>query len=161
MCFQQAFSAAPAVGYVIAILFYILLALAALTSTISMHEIGTAFFSEELKLSRKRAAIIVTVICCVIGVLCSLSEEGSNGLTLFGKSLMDCCDFFTAQILLPLGSLLTCIMVGWYVPRKIVLDEFTNNGTLRATFFRIYLFAVRYVCPACIILIFLHQYKVI
>jgi len=159
--FQQAFSAIPAVGYVIAILFYALLALAALTSTISMHEIGTAFFYEELHITRKKGALLVTVLCSLIGIFCSLSCGAVGGLHVMGKSLLDFCDFFTGQILLPLGSFLTCLFVGWQVPKKIVRDEFTNWGTLRGTLFGVFLFLIRFVCPLCILAIFLHQAGVI
>lgn len=155
--FQQAFSSVPVIGYIIAVLFYALLALAALTSTISMHEIGTAFFYEEFHITRKRGAWIETIACCIIGIFCSLSV-GNDSLQLFGKPIMDCCDYLTAQILLPLGSFLTCLFVGWYIPKKIVQDEFTNWGTLRGTFFQIYLFTVRFICPICIALIFIHQF---
>ena len=159
--FQQAFGVVPAVGYVIGILFYALLALAALTSTISMHEIGTAFFFEELKITRRRGAWIETLVCCTIGIVCSLSCGAVEGLTLFGKSVLDCCDYLTAQILLPLGAFLTCLFIGWFAPRNIVKDEFTNWGTLCGTFFRVYLFAVRFICPIAILAIFLHQFGVI
>lgn len=159
--FQQAFAGMPTVGYFVAILFYSLLVLAALTSTISMHEIGTAFFYEELHISRKRGAWIETALCCAIGVLCSLSMGAVSGLQLFGMSMLDFCDHLTAQILLPLGSLLTCLFVGWYVPKKTVRDEFTNWGTLRGTFFQTWLFLVRFICPLCILAIFLHQFHVI
>ena len=74
---------------------------------------------------------------------------------------MDFCDQLTANFMLPLGGMLTCLFVGWYIPRQVVHDEFTNNGTLRSTFFSLYLFAVRYVCPICIALVFLHQLGVI
>lgn len=159
--FQQAFSEMSIVGYVISILFYALLALAALTSTISMHEIGTAFFYEELHISRKRGAWIVTVICSIIGILCSLSCGAVEGLQIAGKSVLDACDYLTAQILLPLGGFLTCIFLGWFVPRKIVRDEFTNWGTLRGSLYGVYLFAVRFICPVCIAAIFLHQFGVL
>jgi len=159
--FQQAFASMPAVGYVISILFYALLALAALTSTISMHEIGTAFFYEELHISRSRGAWIETVACCLIGAGCSLSMGAVPSLKMFDMEMLNFCDFFTAQILLPLGSLLTCIFLGWFVPQKIVKDEYTNWGTLRGTTYNVWLFLVRYVCPICIIAIFLHQFKVI
>ena len=78
--FREAFSAMPLAGYIISILFYALLVFAALTSTISMHEIGTAFFHEELHLSRQRAACILTVTCSVIAVFCSLSVGDYSGL---------------------------------------------------------------------------------
>lgn len=155
--FSQAFSAVPVVGYVIAVLFYFLLALAALTSTISMHEIGTAFFHEELHLSRRSAAWIVTVFAGVVCVLCSLSVGAMSNWQVMGKSLMDFCDFLTGQILLPIGAFLTCILVGWFVEHKVVRSEFDNYGTLRGKFFGLFILAVKYICPICIALIFLHE----
>jgi len=159
--FQQAFASAPVVGYVIGVLFYALLSLAALTSTISMHEIGTAFFFEELHVTRQQGAWIETAVCSAIGVVCALSCGAVEGLSLFGKSILDCCDFLTAQVLLPLGSFLSCLFLGWYVPKKVVRDEFTNWGTLRSTFFGLFLFAVRFVCPIAIAAVFLHQLGII
>ena len=159
--FQQAFASFPLNGYIISILFYALLVFAALTSTISMHEIGTAFFHEELHLPRQRAAWILTVICSTITVFCSLSAGAYSNLQLFGMSLMDFCDFLTAQLLLPMGAFLTSIIMGWLVNRQMVQEEFTNQGTIRLSFFKAYMFAIRYIVPLCIILIFLHQFGVI
>lgn len=159
--FQQAFSVVPGLGYVIAILFYALLALAALTSTISMHEIGTAYFYEELHISRKRAAWIETAVCSVISIVCALSVGAVPGLQLFGLSVLDCCDFLTSNILLPLGAFLTCILLGWCVPTKLLKDEFTNWGTLRGRLFRVWLLAIKFVSPICILAVFLHQIGVI
>lgn len=155
--FHQAFASMPVVGYVIAVAFYLLLSVAALTSLISLHEVSTAFLQEEMRISRPKAALIVTVTCAIIGAFCSLSLGACDGLSLLGKSLFDLFDFVTGQIFLPIGGLLTCIFVGWVAPKKIVRDEFTNWGTIRGTFFGIYFFCVRYVCPVCIFLILLHQ----
>lgn len=159
--FREAFGAMPVVGYVISILFYALLVFAALTSTISMHEIGTAFFHEELHIPRKRAAWILTIVCSTITVFCSLSVGAYEGLRVLGLSLMDFCDYLTAQYMLPLGAFLTSIMLGWFVSRDIVQEEFTNSGTISVALFRVWLFAIRYVVPVCILLIFLHQFGVI
>ena len=74
------------VGYAIAILFYALLVFAALTSTISMYEIGTAFFHEELKLPRQRAIWILTVVCAVIVVFCSLSVGANTDIQVMTPS---------------------------------------------------------------------------
>ena len=158
--FNQAFSAMPLVGHVIALLFYALLSMAALTSLISLHEVSTAFFHEELNISRQRGATIVTVLCSIIGVFCSLSFYNSD-ISLFGLTLFDLFDFVTGQVFLPVGGFLTCLFVGWYVPKKILHEEFTNQGTLRGRFFSAYLFCVRFVCPLCILLIFLNQFGVI
>jgi len=159
--FQQAFGGMPVVGYLISVLFYALLVLAALTSTISMHEIGTAFFYEERKISRKSGAWIETIACCVIAVFCSLSQGAVPGLGFFGKDFLTNCDNLTAQLLMPLGSFLTCLFLGWYVPKKITRDEFTNWGTLKGTLYPVFLFMIRFVSPICIFLIFLHQFGVI
>ena len=154
--FQQAFGSLPVVGYVVSIMFYALLVFAALTSTISMHEIGTAFFTEEFHMPRKYAAWVLTIVASVLCLLCSWSV-GAFDIKVLGLSLMDFCDQLTANFMLPLGGMLACLYVGWYIPRQVVHDEFTNYGQLNHNFYRIYLFAVRYVCPVCITLVFLHQ----
>jgi NSS family neurotransmitter:Na+ symporter len=159
--FQQAFITMPAVGYFISLLFYALLVFAALTSTISMHEIGTAFFHEELHIPRQRAAWILTIVCATLAVFCSLSVGANTDIQVMGLSLMDFCDYLTAQLMLPTGAFLTSIMLGWFVSRKMVKEEFTNGGSLRESFFRVWLFSVRFIVPLCLILIFLHQFGVI
>lgn len=160
--FQQAFSAAPMLGEIIAFLFYALLSLAALTSLMSLHEVSTAFFHEELNITRKRGALLVTLLSGFIGVFCALSYGDQRPWLVFADwSMFAWFDFLTGQIFLPLGGFLTCLFLGWYVPQNIVREEFTNGGTLRGTLFRAYLFSVRYVCPLCILLIFLHQFGVI
>ena len=159
--FQQAFSFMPALGYVISIMFYALLVFAALTSTISMHEIGTAFFHEELHIKRSKAAWILTIVCSIIAIFCSLSI-GKPDIQVWGKSLMDFCDFVTAQVMLPSGALLTSILVGWFASKKIVREEFTNWETSNSkSYFNRYLFCVRYIVPVCILLILMHQFGVI
>ena len=159
--FCQAFSFMPVLGYVISVMFYALLVFAALTSTISMHEIGTAFFHEELKLKRSSAAWILTVVCSVLAVFCSLSV-GRPTIQLMGRPLMDLCDFVTAQVMLPAGAMLTSILVGWCASKAVIREEFTNWETSRSkSFFNLYIFCVRYVVPVCILLILMHQFGVI
>ena len=155
--FQQAFVSVPVVGYFISLLFFVLLSLAALTSLMSLHEVSTAFFQEELHTTRKRAALLVTILAAVIGAFCSLSLGAVDGLSFIGKTLFDWFDFITGQIFLPVIGFLTCIFIGWFVPHKVVHDEFTNWGSLRGRFFHLYLFLVKYVCPLAILFIFLHQ----
>lgn len=159
--FNQAFSGMPVLGWIISLLFYALLSLAALTSLMSLHEVSTAFFYEELHISRKKGACIVTVTTTVIGAFCSLSLGRYDWLNIGGKNLFDMFDFVTGQIFLPIGGFLTCLFLGWFVPRQIVKDEFTNWGTASGRFLGIYLFLVRYVCPLAILGVFLHQFNVI
>ena len=157
--FQQAFSIIPGLGYVIAMLFYILLSMAALTSLMSLHEVSTAFLEEEMGTTRKNAALIVTVCCMFLAIFCSLSLGAVERYHFFGMSLFSLFDFVTGQLFLPIVGFLTCILIGWFVPHKIVRDEFTNRGTLdNGGLFHIYLFLVKYVCPICIMFIFLHQF---
>ena len=155
--FQQAFAAFPVVGYVISLLFFVLLSLAALTSLMSLHEVSTAFVQEEMHTTRKQAALWVTILTAIIGAFCSLSLGNVDGLALFGRSLFDWFDFITGQIFLPTVGFLTCIFIGWFVPHKVVRDEYTNWGQLRGKYFHFYLFLVKYVCPLAILIIFLHQ----
>ena len=155
--FEQAFASMPIVGYIISMAFYLLLSMAALTSLISLHEVSTAFFQEELHISRSRAAMIVTAGCSLIGAVCSLSLGEWSFLKVAGVDLFDVFDFVTGQIFLPIGGLLTCLFIGWYVPKKLVKDEFTNWGTIRGIFFGAYYFLIRFVCPLAILAIFLHQ----
>lgn len=162
--FQQAFGSIPVLGTLIATLFYALLSLAALTSLISLHETSTAFLHEEMHASRDTAALVVTVITSVIGALCSLSLGAVDSLSVAGKSLFDIFDFVTGQIFLPVGGMLTCLYLGWRVPKQLVRDEFTNCGTVWARCrwpFLIFLFLIRIVSPLCILAIFLHQMGVI
>lgn len=158
--FQQAFAAMPVIGTLVALLFYSLLALAALTSLISLHEVSTAFFHEELHISRRWAATLVSVGCCIIGSFCSLSLGAWDCLRIGDMPLFDVFDFVTGQIFLPIGGMLTCIFIGWRMDRQVVRDEFTNWGALPSTFLGGYIFLMKYLCPLAILAIFLHQFGV-
>ena len=157
--FQQAFSGFSTLGYFISLLFYALLSMAALTSLISLHEVSTAFLEEEVGTTRKYAAATVTIATMILGAVCSLSLGAMSKHQLFGMTIFDLFDFVTGQLFLPIVGFLTCIFIGWFVPHKLVRDEFTNKGTLRnVTMFHFYIFLVKYVCPICILFIFLHQF---
>ena len=159
--FQQAFSSVPFVGTIVSFAFYALMSLAALTSMISLHEVSTAFFQEEMHISRKRSATIVSVSTSVIAIFCSLSLAGVDWLVIGGKSLFDWFDFVTGQLFLPIVGFFACLFIGWYVPKDIVRDEFTNWGTLRSPLYPVFLVCVRFVCPTGILLVFLNQLGII
>ena len=151
----------PILGYVISLLFYALLVFAALTSTISMHEISTAFFHEELKIKRSTAAWIETAVCSLIAIFCSLSV-GKPDIQVLGMPLMEFCDYLTAQYMLPTGALLTSILVGWFASKALVRTEFTNWETSGPkALFMVYMYCVRYIVPVCIFLILMHQFGII
>lgn len=105
--------------------------------------------------------VVVAGSCMLPGAFCSLSIGGRDWLMFGGRSLFDIFDFVTGQIFLPVVGFLTCLFLGWVVPRKTVKDEFTNWGTLRSTLFGVYMVLIRYVCPVCIVAIFLNQLGVI
>lgn len=154
--FTQAFS--PTVGYVISILFYFLLTLAALTSTISMLEVGTIVIEQKLKVSRFWAATTVGVFCMVMGSICAISIAHPE-VGLAGSSFFDNCDYITAKFMMPLGGLATCILVGWVMPKTTVIKELTSNNRYHWSSAAIatFLFLVRFVCPICIGVIFIGQ----
>ena len=155
--FQQAFGNIPWLAIALSIMFYVLLALAALTSTISLHEVVTAYLHEEFKFTRGKAAKLVTAGCIVLGVLCSLSLGVGKSYTIFGLNLFDLFDFVTAKIMLPLGGFFISIFTGWYLDKKIVWEEVSNNGTLNIHIYRLLIFILKYIAPIGIGLIFINE----
>ncbi len=155
--FQQAFDGLPWLAYIFSVLFYLLLAVAALTSTISLHEVATAYIYEEFKISRKRAALYVTASCCVLGILASLSLGVGRDILIFGMSFFDLLDFVTAKLFLPLGGALIAIFVGWYLNKRITRNELTNEGTLKVNSYKAIIFILRYVAPTAIMVIFINE----
>ena len=155
--FGQAFGNIPALAYTVSVLFYFLLMLAALTSTISMHEVVTAYVSEEFNMIRRKAAAIVTLTCSLVGVVCALSFGPFDGVKIFGMSIFDLFDYVSSNIFLPLGGMLIAIFTGWYLDKKIIRDEITNYGSLRAPYLRTVIFILRYVAPVAIGTILLGQ----
>ena len=154
--FQQAFGGIPFLAMIFSLLFYVLLALAALTSTISLHEVVTAYLNERFKISRNCAAMLVTGFCVVTGILSSLSL-GAWDAKFFSLGFFDLLDFVTAKLMLPLGGLLVCLFVGWYLKRSVSYEELTNYGLQKAPYFPIYMFILRYFAPIAIILIFVNE----
>ena len=155
--FQQAFGSMPWLAITLSLMFYILLALAALTSTISLHEVVTAYLHEEFNLTRKKAAWMVTTGCIVLGVFCSLSLGPGKEYTLFGLTLFDLFDFVTAKIMLPLGGMFIAIFTGWYLDKRIVWEEISNNGTLKIQIYRLLIFILRFIAPVAIAFIFINE----
>ena len=144
-------------GSVWSAIFFILLALAALTSTISMHEVATAYVHEEHKMSRNKAAWVVSTGAIILGVLSSLSFGVLKDFTIGGMIFFDFLDYLTAKIMLPLGGMLICIFAGTRVERKVIKAELTNEGTIPFYFFNTYAFFMKYVAPIAIGIIFLHE----
>lgn len=159
--FQQSFAGLPIIGYLFAVLFYLLLIVAAITSSISLHEVVTAYLREEYKISRRRSAIMVTVGCLLLGSLCSLSFGVLSGVTICERSIFDMFDFITSNILVPLSGISVAIFVGWYLDRKLVENEITNHGRIRGRYLPYVRFLIRYIAPLAIVAILLNQFGLI
>ena len=155
--FQQAFGGLPWLAVLLSVMFYVLLALAALTSTISLHEVSTAYIHEEYHVSRNRAAWIVSIGVTIIGAICSLSFGVLKDFTIGGLIIFDAIDFLTAKIMMPLGGMMICIFVGTRIEKKVLKEELTNKGTIPFYFFNTYAFFIKYLAPVAIGVIFLNE----
>lgn len=137
------------------ILFFLLVAVAALTSTISLCEVVVAYIHEEFKTSRNKAALILMLMVAVLSILCSLSFGVLKDATIFGRTIFDFSDFVSANILLPTSGFLLAIFVGWKIRGKYVYTELITNNRLPRPLFYSIMFCIRYLAPISIIFIFL------
>lgn len=128
-------------------MFFLLLLLAALTSTISLMEVVTIFLNEEYNIPRKKSALLTTVGVIVLGVISSLSSQFFNLL-----------DVASAKFMLPVGGFFISLFVGWYLDKKLVYAQLTNEETLTFStkFLRSYIFLLRYLAPVAILAIFIY-----
>ena len=128
-------------------LFFVLLAIAALTSTISLMEVVTSYLHEEFDMLRRNAVAFVAMGVAVLGVISSLSPQ-----------FFDILDYTTAKIMLPLSGLFISLFIGWYLDKKITNAQLTNDGTLSVSvrFLQLYIFILKYVAPVAIIGIFVY-----
>lgn len=154
--FAKMGAAAPVVSRIISILFFVTIVIAALTSSISMCEVGVAYLVEEKGMSRLKATLLIFAGTWTLGTLCSLSFGPLSEVHLFGDTIFDFCDKLTSNYLMTFGSLLFVLFVGWKMDRAAVCREFTNNGTLRANsfLFGLLYFLIRYIALVVILIIF-------
>ena len=134
----------PWVGGIISILFFLSVLVAALTSSISLLEVGVAYMVEERNVSRKAATIRLASITWALGVFCSLYS-----------GFFDFLDHLCSDWLMPFGGLLFALFVGWKMSKADVRDEFTCGGTRNVRLFGITYFLIRYIAPLGIIGVFI------
>ncbi len=139
-------------------LFFLLLGVAAITSTISIAEVSIAFVHDRFRISRKKACFIVLLPLFLFSTLCSVSLTGVEWLQIANLPLFDALDKFTANMVLPASALLICLYVGWVLPKNFLKDELTNYETLRSPITPVILFLIKFVCPALIAIIFLANF---
>lgn len=155
--FQQALGNGSFLAVVFSSLFYFLLFVAALTSAISLHEVATAYVTEEFNMTRRKGATLVTATVLVLGTICSLSFGPLSGVTLFDRNIFSLFDDFSGRFLLPLGGMLISIFAGWVLDRKLYRDELSNQGDLKTPYFKMLVFSLRFIAPLAIGLVFLDQ----
>ncbi len=143
-------------GYFFALIFFVLLAVAALTSSISVLEVVVAYFVEELNLTRKRATIFAAAMISVLGVFCTLSFGIMSEISIFGMVFFDLMDFTASNLLLPLGGFFIVMFIGWYIGSGPARSEISNEGSLQVKHFPVYLFLVRFIAPFAITLVFIY-----
>ncbi|MDE6770329.1 MAG: sodium-dependent transporter [Muribaculaceae bacterium] len=148
-------------GAIWSTLFFLLLFLASLTSTVSMSEIGITFFCEEKKMSRSKSTILVSLIGLAGGLLCALSFGVMSDVTIFGMTFFNLFDYLSSNICLPVGGMICSIFVGWVIDKKFVNDQFNRSMNDVSLGVRILLLFFRWICPAAIFLIFLNSIGII
>ena len=146
-----------AFGQLWAILFFLLLTMAALTSSISLLEVIVAFFVEEKHISRRKATVISTVIVTIFGILCTLPFGPLKEVHIGNLSIFGIFDYISSNILLPVGGILISIYVGWRFDRHLLEAELTNNGELKLGLLKPLIFVLKYIAPLFILVILLHS----
>jgi len=152
-------------GYIFQILFFSLLAVAALTSSVSILEVVVAYFHEEKNISRKSAVITATVMITLVGMAASLSMGPWAGIKIplpgFGSvNIFDWLDLFSANYLLPLGGFFISLFIGWGMEPEDVYEEVSNDGDLKVGYLGLFKIATKFVAPAGIAIVFLSNFGV-
>lgn len=148
-------------GSLWSILFFFLLFIASLSSTISMSEVSIAYFTEEKKMSRNKATILNTAIALIFGTLCTLSFNCLDNITIAGMTIFSIFDYVSSNILLPAGGMFISFFAGWLLDRSFIHDQLTNNGSVKVRVTKAIIFSLKYVAPTGIILVFLSSLKLI
>lgn len=150
----KVFSAMP-FGNFWAMLFFLLLGLAALSSTISMHEAVTSFFVEKCGMSRKHGARLVTLLVLILATVASLSLGDWSEYTVAGMNIFALLDNFTSIVMLPLLGILTAVFVGWLWKKEDMRAELTAEGGVDKATYPVIRFLLRWVCPVLVSVVFI------
>ncbi len=139
-------------GQIIGAVFFLLVALAALTSSISLMETVVSIVCEKFKIKRIPCCLIVIVFCLAVGMLSVLGYSVWDTVTIFGYQFLDFFDFISNNIMMPIVAFMTCILISYVVGTKYVEDEVTL-GQKRFKSQALFRVMVKYVCPVCMIII--------
>lgn len=136
-------------------LFFLLLMVAALTSTISLAEVAIAFMQDRFNMRRTPACLAVVLPLFVLSTVCSLSQGVLSDVKIAGLTIFDLLDTVATNIMLPVAAIITCVYVGWFAPKHYLRRELTNNGTFNSRVYPLVSFVIRYIAPVIIAAILL------
>lgn len=139
-------------------LFFLLLLVAAVTSTISLAEVSVAFVSDRLHISRKKACWVVMLPLVALSSLCSLSQGPLSHIRLFHQNIFDFLDTVATNLMLPTAAILTCLFLGWIVPKSFLRNELTNRGHVNRHLSKFIIFIIRWLAPALISVILVAKF---
>lgn len=139
-------------GNIIALLFFILVFFAAITSSISVMEAIVSSLMDKFHLKRIPCCLIVIGICLALGIPSSLGNGLWANIKILGMDFLSFCDYISNSVLMPIVAFCTCILVGWVIKPKTLTDEITKNGEKfgRKKLFNV---MIKYVAPVCLIII--------
>lgn len=143
-------------GYFFSLIFFILLGVAALTSSISVLEVVVAYFVEELGILRKRATIIAALSITALGVLSTMSWGTMSNVRIFDFNVFELLDFTASSVLLPLGGVFIVLFLGWYLGKKHVWNELSSSGLYKVKLVNLFILIIKFLAPIAIALVFLH-----
>ena len=140
-------------GNIVGIVFFLLVSLAALTSSISLMETIVAAICEKTKLGRKMACVIVMLGSIAVGMLSVLGYSVWKDVRILGKDVLDFFDFISNNAIMPLVAMFTCILIGYIVKTKYVEDEVESSGVFKSK--KLYRVMVKFIAPVCLLVIFI------
>ncbi|MBU9710764.1 sodium-dependent transporter [Evansella tamaricis] len=148
------FESLGGMGQVFGILFFFLLAAAALSSAVSLLEVAVAYFMRQFNWSRKQTSLIIGAIIFLLGIPSSLGMGVWSDVTFFGKDILDSMDFIASNVFLPLGGLIIALFIGWGWKR---VDALEASDFGESTWGTVWLGILRYFAPIAIFVIFLRS----
>jgi NSS family neurotransmitter:Na+ symporter len=142
-------------GVLFGLMFFVLMLFAALSSSISMLEVNTAFLVDNYKIDRKKAALTAGFFIFLLGIPSSLAQGVLSNFTIFGLDFLSAMDFLASYILMPFGAFMMTLFLVRVLGLDEAIKEATNDGTIPFKIKELWSFLVKYVVPIIIILVFL------
>ena len=138
-------------GQIVGIVFFLLVALAAMTSSISLMETVVSIVEERFHWKRTPSCLIVTGVSFLIGLLSVFGYSIWSDFTIFHMQMLDFFDYISNNIMMPIVALMTCILVGFVVKTTYVENEIEKNERFRSK--GLYRIMIKFICPICLLLI--------